>query len=76
MCCRAVNITTQIYTQHDSEGQEEYGKAIYIFGRTALNPDFEPEMSHTSQKNGAIGDDTSFNPPSVNKIADDELSRV
>ncbi|KAK0242124.1 hypothetical protein EDD85DRAFT_429644 [Armillaria nabsnona] len=56
----AVNITTQIYTQHDPEGQEEY------------------EMSHTFQKNGAIGDDTSFNSPSINKIADvnDELSRV
>ncbi|PBK73573.1 hypothetical protein ARMSODRAFT_1015115 [Armillaria solidipes] len=72
----AVNITTQIYTQHDPEGQEEYGKAFYIFGWTTLNPDLEPEMSHTFQKNGAIGDDTSFNSPSVNKIADDELSRV
>ncbi|KAK0183765.1 hypothetical protein F5146DRAFT_1147063 [Armillaria mellea] len=53
----AVNITTEIYTQYDPEGQEEY------------------EMSHI-QKNGAIGDDGSLNSPSVNKLADDEPSRV
>ncbi|KAK0476746.1 hypothetical protein IW261DRAFT_1637164 [Armillaria novae-zelandiae] len=54
----AVNITTQIYTQHDVEGQEEY------------------ELSNTFQKDRTIGDDRSLNSPSVNKIADDELSPV
>ncbi|SJL15968.1 uncharacterized protein ARMOST_19481 [Armillaria ostoyae] len=54
----AVNITTQIHTQYDPAGQEEY------------------EMSDILQKNGAIEDDRSLNSPSVNKIADDELSHV
>ncbi|KAK0438486.1 hypothetical protein EV421DRAFT_1906733 [Armillaria borealis] len=54
----AVNITTQIHTQYDPAGQEEY------------------EMSDILQKNRAIEDDRSLNSPSVNKIADHELSHV
>lgn len=54
----AVNITTQIHTQYDPTGQEEY------------------EMSDILQKNRAIEDDRSLNSPSVNKIADHELSHV